>query len=218
MVKIFQQTLCPWALVTIMMLLELWVLIVAISPPPGCVKLSRETKFQSCSWKSSHLLHISAYCWWQKGPITADDSLVSQFEMFGCSSGSGGDAPFLLSTRSSLSPLILLHLWRNLKMFPPRPVFRVRNSKWMIYHLFLTMRTVFTKAAELIIKTATIAVELNAGCMMYHMLCVWQRALFTGYMTLERQPHQINYLISIISKDLLNWAARRCNLAPSRAG
>lgn len=82
---------------------------------------------------------------------------------------------------------------------------------------FLTMRTVFTKAAELIIKTPTAAVELNAGWMMYHMLCTWQRALFTGYMTLELQPHQINYLISIISKDLLTWAARRCNLAPSPA-
>lgn len=80
------------------------------------------------------------------------------------------------------------------------------------------MRSVFTKAAELIIKIPTIAVELKARWMMYHMLCMWQRSLFTGYMTLELQPHQINYLISIISKDLLNWAARRFNLAPSRAG
>lgn len=80
------------------------------------------------------------------------------------------------------------------------------------------MRTVFTRAAELIIKAATIAVELNASWMRHHVLCMRQRALFTGYMTLELQPHQINYLISIISKDLLNRAARRCNLAPSPAG
>lgn len=80
---------------------------------------------------------------------------------------------------------------------------------------FLTMRTVFTKAAELIIKIFAIAVDVNGSWMMYRMLCMWQRALFTGYMTVELQPHQINYLISIISKDLLNWAARRCNLALS---